>query len=306
MRKKKLKKTPFYNAIINSFNLLIDLTAQIINLIIELIKESEHLKKSKNYITSEDNEKLEISPVTIRALKSSIVIFQFSLLESISNFLTELVLNINNGIKGAPKIVCPLKQFEIDFLSEIKTDINRRTGTLKTTITHVSTIDKLNIVSHLFGKLHGINFRLDKSGIGWRNIRKLKDIRDKLAHPKLDFSDIKFSNNLSKIINIDEVKPALIIKNNSLFNGAVGIRWYLQQIISLLAEIKKTEYTGLILQFIGLDVMCHLMIINLPESCSISYKSIENICPVPYKPKNFELKARIEIINNNIQTIRST
>jgi hypothetical protein len=202
---------------LSGFALLVDLLAQILNLIVATQKEVERIKTEENQDQEkESSEKKESgSPISVRAFKSSIILLQFSALETISNSLAGLAIKTMNGISGAPEIKNRLSLVEVDFLAEQRTYVETTTGSLKVSgSVFVSTLDKLAIAPLLFGKLHGHTFHLNKGGKGWQNVRHLKETRDKLTHFKLDGSWLELEESVQ--LSLDHVKPAVIIRTKSL------------------------------------------------------------------------------------------
>jgi hypothetical protein len=255
MRKKEVD-IPYHNAVSNGVKELFDYFHKFSILENYLRKEEKRIKGS-SYV------------VGLIALRSSIIILQFTMLETIVNFLSELIIQTNKGLKGAPKVVNSLSQAEIDFLAEQRTFIETKTGELKIkSQIFVSTLDKLTIVPFLFSKLHGINFRLKKSDKGWQNVVRLKELRDQLTHVKLNFSSLT-----TKELTKSDVASSITDKD--LFCGFEALRWYLLQIIDLLFKIYKQEFKKLIEGFYVLDFSCWTMLAKLCKKCKISEKTFQ-------------------------------
>jgi hypothetical protein len=274
--------TPFDNLIGNGSMLLIDLFAQLINLIVALQKESDSIKSSPDESSDENKtDKLSGSPISVRALKTSIILLQFSALETIANFLSGLAIRINSGIPGAPDVNTPLTQVEIDFLKEERTYLDTGTGALKLSgSVFVSTLDKLAMAPLLLGRLHDQNYRLDKGGNGWRSIQRLKEIRDQLTHFKLDGTLMEGDESIS--LDLDNVKPAVTIKNRDIFNGGEAMKWYIQQVIDLLSSMYTERHWQLVTRFQILQFMNWMALLNLYKSCSISDEVFNRDYPRPF------------------------
>jgi len=276
--------TPYQNMVRNSFTLFIDLAAQLVNLAVSLSKEIGKIEPEQtNASTSgEDNE--SGSPISVRAIKTSIILLEVNALETVSNFLAELALKTNEAIVGAPDVQQTLTQIEVDFLAEQRTYIDVQTGALKIRESvFVPTLDKLSIIPLLLGKLHNQSFRLDKSGKGWQKIQKLKEIRDGLSHFRTDFSVPATDDAFS--LDLDNVKPAIVIKNIDLFEGIEATRWYIAQLISLLRQIDMEDYRGLTRQFLMLDVVYWMVLLNLYKICGIAENTFYRDYPSPVSQK---------------------
>ena len=262
--------TPYFKAVSNGCMLIIDLLAQIFNLINSLQIEISKLKTEKDR-----------DDITARALRTSILVLQFSTLETTSNFLAELTIETNKGLEGSPEIVSRLTQAEIDLLAEQRTYVDIVTGEVKSNSSnYIATMDKLAIVPLLFGRLHGKRYRLDKSVKGWQNILKLKEVRDKFIHYRINISSMtKIGPDFKKII------PTIKIENKDLFVGAESIQWYQQQIVILLRQVYKNSnqlaLAFLNNQMIALEMVCWMMLSKLYKSAGISDKEFARDYPPP-------------------------
>ena len=151
-----------YKKIINNGATVIsDLIDQIHNLIILLNKEFK-----ENDISNEK---------TIRSLKTSIILLQVCVLETICNFFAELVLNLNNDdVKGAPKPKCKLEQDKVDFLKEEYTKTNFKGEKIKKHSGN-SIEEKMTEIPKILGALYDVQVSIDKSGQEWQRFKeKLK------------------------------------------------------------------------------------------------------------------------------------
>jgi hypothetical protein len=112
----------------------------------------------------------------VRALKTSVIMLQFSALETVANFLADLAIRTSEGIQGSPEVKASLTQVELDFLAERRTYVDAGSGALKISgSAFVPTLDKLTVAPLLLGKVHGLKRRIDKGGSGWQKIQQLKD-----------------------------------------------------------------------------------------------------------------------------------
>ena len=197
----------------------------------------------------------------IEALQTAMILLLFNILETTSNFLAALAVNTNHGLHGAPKVISPLSQPEIDLLTEQRIYVDHRTGNLQTSSSvFTPVLDKLALVPLILGRLHGITFRLDKKQNEWRLIRRLKDMRDKIIHLRPDFSHLTEQ---------EIVKPSVRITNEDIFLGTVAIRWYIKQITKLLQEMFRGKNKNLIKGYLTLDFQCFIILDNLRKFCTI-------------------------------------
>ena len=175
----------------------------------------------------------------------------------------------------------PLSQVEIDFLREQRTFLDARTGDVRVqNAAYSSTLDKLSIVPSLFAKAYGHSFRLDKSGSGWDKIRDLKKLRDALTHIRLDLSP--FSGKEEAGLDLDNIRPAVVINSKDLFSGSEAVKWYAQQIKEVCLEVAIPEFKGIMNLMMFLEFMCYMHLINLRESCGLTEKQLEKMHPMPH------------------------
>ena len=261
-----------YNQIIQSgFLLLMDLFAQIINLIVTLNKEVQSIQETK------DNENAHGgSPISVRALKTAIIFLEFNALETLANFFAEVTLQTNLQTTDTASTSKNLSQVEIDFLSEQRTSLDVKTGNLKVSKSaFVPTLDKISIVPLELFKLHGIEFKINKGDQGWQKLLKLKEQRDRLTHPRIDLSLLNPDEEYN--LDLNNIKPAVIIESQDIFDGSEAIYWYINQLKPHLYAIEKKKFYALQ----TLEVMCLLMMMNLRESCGISESEFGKKYPLP-------------------------
>lgn len=270
---------PMENVLHNSFSFLLTLLNQLCNLIRVFKQGIDDIDKDKS-----DEETKRILPISLPALKTSIIIFQFNVIETISNFLVDLTLKTNEElIEDAPKIKNSLTQTEIDFLNEQVSYLDYKNGslTIQTRRNNVTILDKLSTVPVLLGKLYNIEFHLDKSGKrsnGWQKLTELKKIRDNIIHLKIDVSLL--SDKPSNIkMDLDNIRPAFTVKNEALFSGCEAIRWYIQQFILLMGQIYIDDHKKSIKNLQNLDYLCWWMLYYLHTICGISKNTFNRNYP---------------------------
>lgn len=264
------KHTDYDKVIRIGTSLMLDLMAQILNLIVILNQEIEATELKKTNVDEEENKSSKNggSAITIRAYKTSIIMLMFDALESICNFLSELILAMNGGIDGSLQVEYNLNQIEIDLLKEQKTYIDCKTGKIKVSESNfIATMDKLIIVPFLLAKIYGLEFKIDKSGKGWQGILELKQLRDKLTHPKFNLNIGEVDDTFS--LDINNIKPAVSISNMELFKGTESVRWYWGQIRKVFEVSGLIKQRGVFMLIAGIDLILWLMMMNLCKSCGI-------------------------------------
>lgn len=281
METSKKKNTNYEKAICTGGTLIVDLMCQLINLIVELNKETKKLNIKKNEIMEGNIDRKESgSPITVRAYKTSIAMLMFDSLESICNFLSKLILLMNEGLEGSPQVEYHLNQVEIDLLKEQKTYMDCRTGKIKVNDSNfIPTMDKLTIVPFLLGKIYDIEFKIDKGGKGWQGLLELKQLRDELTHPKFNL-DIDELND-SMLLDTNNIKPSVVISNMKLFEGTESIRWYWGNIRKLFEVSGLITPKSVINNIFSVDFLLWLIMLNLNEGCNI--KEFDKKYPSPIK-----------------------
>lgn len=157
------------------------------------------------------------------ALKTSLVFFQFSVLEAIISILSELTIQVNSN--GVIKHIVTLSQSEIDFISESSTSYNPKRHQVETRTSYKSIEDRITQVPFLFAKMMGKDFKVSKDDTNWYRFLEMKKLRDNLTHPK---------------------PKRIIIEDKSLFDGSTVIYWlaetYFVLVQKLLFENDLTYY----------------------------------------------------------------
>lgn len=266
----------YQNVVRNGCTLLTDLLAQLVNLIVILNKEIEYVEDKE----AEENStaKTQGSPISVRGMKTSIVMLQFSVLEALANFISVLALKSSEEIAGSPPVINRLTQIEVDFLLEQRTYLEMGSGNLKVSSGAYSpTLDKLSLVPFLLGKIYNQPFRIDKGSNGWKKIQRLKEIRDKLTHFKFDGE--LWATHEAIQLDLDNIKPSIVISSNDLFIGCAAIHWYLQQVESVLKNIYGNDHKPLLFNFKSLRVLSYLTLLNLYKNCGISDKTFNRDYP---------------------------
>lgn len=257
---------PYDSYVLGGGEAIVDLLAQVDSMVSNFNFEYQRIMQDVN----------AVSTINIRALKTFIIIVQFSVLESMSNFLGDLTLLANQGIESSPKIVSKLNLVEIDFLSDQKSELDKN-GQVKTKKTFASTLDKICIAPLLLAKLHGIDFNIDKSAEDWQNVVKLKEIRDNLTHPKISLS----SREVTMSLNIDRVKPCVIVKNEDLFLGAKVLRWYIDEITKLMRNLERSNQVKISFPYNHLELFSYRLLSKLYYTPGMSHKQFERKYPTP-------------------------
>jgi hypothetical protein len=257
-----------------------DLGAQISNLAVALGEEIQRVESSAANADKEQGivEK-KGSPISVRALKSSVSLILSSMIEGWANFLAELAVSTNDGLEGSPDVVHALQQAEIDCLLEQRTALDTRTASLTVTRNvYIPTLDKLAIVPRLLGKMHGLDFVLDKGGHGWQKVQKLKGIRDQLTHPKLDLK-VRISNSCPEF-SLDTVEAVVEISMLDLYECAEGLDWYISQTLGLLQQLVK-KGRPYVITFFSVELFCWMILANLRSPAGISDIIFERHHPAP-------------------------
>jgi len=150
------------------------------------------------------------------ALKSSILFFQFSVLEAIVGVLSDLTIQINNKVHFEPKVL--LTQAEVDFITETSTFYDPQKNETIQRPAFKRLEDKIVQVPFLFAKMMGTEFKLPKDDGHWEKFKDLKKNRDGLTHPKPE---------------------RLRVHDKQIFDGSAVIYWLTENYFTL---IQKTLY----------------------------------------------------------------
>lgn len=263
--------------------LLYDLLAQTLNLIVSVEREIKAINRDKFRPLKAGHRGSHIS---VRALKSSIILIQFGILEALANFVADLTVRLHGPLEGAVDLASPLTQVELDILREQRTTVDIRTGELKTQhAVFVSTLDKLSVAPLLLAKSHSKTFRLDKGCAGWNKVRKLKDMRDALTHVRLhirtESDDVE-----SPTLDLDRVRPSLAISSADLFDGSTAISWYLRELMRAFTDLGS--YEPVVSMLTKGDFIVFMQAVNLKESARVPDARLKELFP------NIELRRQFD------------
>jgi hypothetical protein len=227
----------------------------------------------------------EADLTTINALKTSIVMILFSVLEGYCNFIGELI--VQSSIKNVenPKTSHNLSQIEIDYLSEQKTYIDKSgTRKIKKSVFN-PTLDKLFVTPLILGKIFGIDFKIDKSCKEWQSLRRLKEIRDRITHIKFDY-------------NGDNSR--LYISENDIIYASEAIGWYFEKVGSLIHNIYKEAFDKT--SIFSIRMSCWITQLHLYKLCNMSDKLFDKnfICPLKCDANN-DCKMDFKDFYRNVQ-----
>jgi hypothetical protein len=260
--------------------LVFDLLAQTLNLIVSVECELKAIEEDKGAPLEGG---WRGSPISVRALKSSIVLLQFATLEELANFTAELTVRSHKGLYGAPALLSPLSQVELDFLREERSFVNADTGKVK--IQHgayISTLNKLSVAPLLFAKSHGKSFRLNKGNSGWENVRKLKALRDALTHIRFGTATSTTESDMaanSDKLDLDTVRPSILINGAHLFAGSESISWYCRELMRAFVEVGAHEYESIMRLLKLAEFTAYMHLINLQPRSSVSERRLQRLLP---------------------------
>lgn len=240
------------------------------------VQESDNTTNTKQHVSLP---KPHGSPITVRALKSSIILLQFSVVEALASFVSKLVIEAHRHSSEGPRAPYPLDEVELDCLKEQRTSVDTRSGelTVKGNV-YLPTLDRLSIVLSFFAKSHGRKFQLNRTNGGWHNITRLKKLRDELSHVRLDFSlgtPIEL-----EALDLDRIRPSITITSRNLFMGAEAIVWYSQQIRHVVSESTSHDYKQVVHLMTIVEFLAYMQLMNLHKSCGFSSKAFEKSHPI--------------------------
>ena len=243
------------------------------------VQESDNTTNTKQHASLP---KPHGSAVTVRALKSSIILLQFSVVEALASFVSKLVIEVHRHSSEAPRAPHPLSEVELDCLKEQRTSVDTRSGelTVKCNV-YPPTLDRLSLVLSFFAKSHGRKFRLNRSDGGWQNVMRLKKLRDELTHVRLDFSlgtPIEL-----EALDLDRIRPSITITSRNLFMGAEAIIWYSQQIRHVVSKSTNHDYRQIVHLMTVVEFLAYMQLMKLHKACGISSKAFEKSHPIPIK-----------------------
>lgn len=145
---------------------LSEIKCQIYNLLCLLVEEYKKINSTKS---------TPPSPISIRAIKTSIFQNAILYIEAVANFLSAVAVNIDNGLAGAPKKKIPLEQEDLKKLNE--------------TNGYIRLQDKLILSTECLNKLIGSSIKIDKSSHHWGRFKDFKKRRDNLTHIRVPIND---------------------------------------------------------------------------------------------------------------------
>lgn len=187
-------------------------------------KNTKKLTKffEKSYKDSGDEQSVEnslavsnampkLTKTSERALKTSIIFFQFSILEAIVSVLSELTIQINDRKYLEPKVSLSLS--EIDFISEHVTYYDPNKNSVVKRTSYKSIEERIIQVPDLFAKMMKIEFKILKDEGHWNKFKELKKLRDNLTHPK---------------------SKKTLIDDKLIFDGSTVIYWLIENYFSLM------------------------------------------------------------------------
>jgi len=147
------------------------------------------------------------------ALQSAIVLFQFSVIEALVNFLTELTIQLSEE-NLLPKTTS-LSHAEIDFLKEQSTLYDSKNGKITSRQSFKKLEEKIIGTPRLFKRTQGDEFELKKQNPYWEGFKSLKEKRDALTHQKKDFT---------------------VIHDKDIYNGSSFIYWLSHEYFNLIKD----------------------------------------------------------------------
>jgi len=162
------------------------------------------------------------SPFTLAALRTSTALVQFTALEALLSLMAELAMAVVDGTSGGPTCVGTLHMVERDFLSEEETYFDAKKGVVSSRAgKFTNTMDRFVAVPTLLGRVLGVTVTIDKSGKGWQSLQALKELRDRLTHPK--------------VATTSDGKPAPV-SAAEVYAGASALHWYLKTLEPVLQQ----------------------------------------------------------------------
>jgi hypothetical protein len=227
----------------------------------ELLSQAQNLsvQLKKKYDSTEEY------LTTINALKTSIVMILYSVLEGYCNFIGDLIIKSSKKNEKELEFCYNLSQIEIDYLSEQKTYIDR-SGNIKIINSVFNpTLDKLYVTPLILGKIYGLDFKIDKSGNKWQSIRRLKEIRDRITHIKFDYNG---------------ENSRLYITEKDIVYASDAIAWYFEAVGSLFHQIYKDSFDKT--SILSIKMSCWIIQLHLYKLCNMSDHFFDKnfICPL--------------------------
>lgn len=233
----------------NGLIYFLDYGGQVSNLTVQLNKE---YSSSDIYLESS---------ISIRALKTSIVLLEYTMFEYFANMISRVVILADEGLNDTFNLQYKLSIHEIDYLLERETYFDKRDLKIKSRVGNYSTIEaKLVGYPLLLGKIFGHKFKLDKGGQEWECIKELKEVRDSIVHPKLDL--IPYDRQLTGTNQVEDN-----IDYDLLFKGASSLYWYLFQINTKLIRVIFSNHQECMKPFLNMPITLFTTIVNLYEKC---------------------------------------
>lgn len=192
---------------------LSEINSQMNNLTIDLKNEITRLN-----IKKPSAENPVGSPITIRALKNAILSLQFNYLETMCNYIADIIINLHENIDGSTGFQERLINKKLNLVREVDDNSNRR---------YTPITDKLKKYPKYLASMFKNEFEIDTQGNDWQNLLSFKDKRDSLTHTRITAED-RFIN-----LSVDTTRPDIQISDGDLLNNMKVIEWYKTQIQGL-------------------------------------------------------------------------
>ena len=109
-------------------------------------------------------------------------------------------------------------------------------------------------------------------------VRELKQLRDSLTHIRLDLPPQGSATNGE--LDLDNVRPSVVVSSQNLFSGSEAIIWYSRQIRQVFAQIAVPEYESMVRLMMFAEALTYMHLLNLRESCDISEERLNEMYPI--------------------------
>ena len=195
----------------------------------------------------------------IRSHRAFSLLLGWTILEAVSNLIAQLTIAVSDGVEGAHPRIRKLTPHEFDCLLERQTYFDAKKHQTPTRPNFLPVLDKLSSFPMIFAAVRGIEFSLDRSGLGWQCLVRAKDVRNRLTHSRL--VDVPLNSLIDSSIVIS-------VSDDDIVGLVNGITWY----VSCLWPLVEFIFAGLFLgtlQLVFFDV-CDAYE-KLPESVATAY-----------------------------------
>lgn len=200
------------------------------------------------------------SPISIRALKTSIFQDVILYIEATANFLASMVICVNDLLCGAPQSKTSLEQCDIDKLTEANGKYIRLEDKL------VFSIDCLNRL--LYG-----NIKIDKGDCNWGRFKDFKKRRDSITH-------VKIPNHIDHVApTLDHMVASVFITDSDISHSIELLCWFnalLNDAAKLVGNDKFPSHHDFNDYIVGLLVVISFSIENVPSRKVLQKYNIEN------------------------------